>query len=268
MGWLGCSLDNTNAKIMDTSATELPQTFHQGRAMHGKAGHRAVQPERDKFKKGVLIGSISLCLAGCSLVQVVTPAKTPEKPAAVETPTNRTTSIAGPARHPEGPQRVSPLVVRQSPQSLVIANPQARPVPTTATKGAEQLTEPIPAALERPATPTRTQPEPAHVQAPLAVPVSDQTPNQLVLKGPPQPQRRVGADRKVYYLLGLLLCVAALAGAWRLYPFGRKQKSPQRDKDDLITPPGFVLKEAPARAAEPMIGAISFPGEKARKRSK
>lgn len=240
--------------------------------MLGKPGHRDVPPERDKFKKGVLIGSISLCLAGCSLVQVVTPAKTPEKPAAVETPTNRTTSITGPARHSEEPQRASPIVARQSSQSLVIANPPSRPVPTTATKGAEQLTEPIPAALELPATPTRTQPQSAHVQAPLTVPaaaaISDPTPNQLVLKGPPQPQRVVGEDRKAYYLLGLLLCVAALAGAWRLYPFGRKQKSPQGNKDDLITPPGFVLKEAPARAAEPMIGTISFPGEKARKKSK
>jgi hypothetical protein len=200
----------------------------------------ASAPPHPAVSNAVLIAVLSLSLAGCSVLQPGTTAGTTPPPQAG---TKGAHELASAAKQPEAPSKPAQPVPQHSQR---ISEP--RPLPATASKGAEKLMTP---SAPAPVLASERTTLPAEPSSPKPPATEDSgtvtgTPVQaLVFKGPPPQLRPRRAGMKALLWLGVGLGGAALAVLARFYVIRRAKPEvlANAGKDELKMPPELLFKE-------------------------
>jgi len=208
----------------------------------------------------LLLTILPLLVTGCSVVQSLSRDKpTPTPSVTTEASTNAPQPIASTVAQPENPGKP----VQTDPQiAQLVAEVKAmpRPAPATATKGAEKLTS---ANTVAPAHSNEKNSKPGDPPGSkvhksdegVAVAPARPAVTELIFKGPPRQVKKRRSFGNGFIWFGGLLCAGASALGVRIYQVhaGKPRRISKADKDGLVTPEGFDLKELKNPGPEPVI---------------
>jgi hypothetical protein len=239
---------------MDTTVTEGLETRSSGSAIVPPQVRLAFPQPLRKFccarnmaLAGVVLLSIgSLLLTGCRLIGGTDATLEQAAPPPATTVPRSVKPPPSPAPQPQPLSRPAP----SQPPQLAEAK---RPLAATSNKGAEKLVAPSTPALPRSeATASHSAEAKPGVSTSTkeAASVSSGSARELVFKGPPRVMRPKAAGQKGWVWLGLALSAAVLGFGTPIL-LKRRHKSPKQsksDKEELVMPKEFLLKEpAPYR---------------------
>lgn len=187
------------------------------------------------------LGALSFLLCGCSVLQPAPEVKATPPPPVQPT---RGPDVAAASKPPAAPTKPPP----PAPQPAKPPS-QTRPLPATASRGAEKLAAPSPPAVARPSEPVATPRQPAAPQplittdpdSPSNIPV-----NALIVRGPPRQPHSRHAGLQALLWLALGLSVAASVVLARLYIIRRAKPAelpPANKEVELEMPPELIMRE-------------------------
>ncbi len=226
-----------------TPAREVPQ-HHDAKIMDTSA---------PKFLKAMLMVVLPVALAGCSLLQ-----------GSGTTNSGSASAARAPQQSAAGAGGAEPVAKPTTPSAQPgIAPPitstatSSKPAPATASRGAEKLVAPMvpkgtgakpPVVARTAAAPPSKTSIPAAQNDPATgvETVAGTAPKELVFKGPPrQASQSQPTERSQVLWLGICLVGVGCAVAGWIYLQLRLQSAAadKTGKDELMTPPGFILKE-------------------------